>query len=75
MTHYHSEASAILRLKAALDIVGSTQAFADVAGVSRQFVEQVRDGKKGMSKRLALAIGLEQRTVYVTVNGKGRVTK
>ena len=66
-----SEASAVLRLKAAVDTAGSLRAFAEVNGLTHSYVSQVLRGATPMSKRLAESIGLERRVVYVTVNGKG----
>lgn len=66
-----SEASAVLRLQAALAVVASQKAFCDAHGISESQVSATLKGRMAMPPAVAAAIGLEPVRMYRTVNGKG----
>ena len=59
-----SEADALLRLKVAVDRIGSVRAFAGQFGIGHSYVANVLRGKNPMGARLAATIGLEPVTLY-----------
>lgn len=66
-----SEADALLRLKVAVDRIGSVRAFAEEMGITHSYVANVLRGKNPMSARLAAAIDLEPVTLY-KIKGSAR---
>lgn len=63
-TRYLTTADAVLRLKAAITMVGSEQAFCDAHDFTRNYLRKVLRGARGLGPEILTAIGLEPVTLY-----------
>lgn len=70
MSRSLSEAAAILRLKAAIDVAGSQAAYAGAHELSEAYLSDILRGKRNLTARVAATIGLRPITVYVHTEGK-----
>lgn len=62
-----TQADAVIRLKAAITMVGSEQAFADAHGFTHNYLRKVLRGDRGLGPEILAAIGLRPVTVYEVV--------